>query len=76
MDNNTRIMFGLKNENISFPKDWLENVKIKEITAQVIKGSLTCNPNRCEKWNHKTKEQSLRMVRKQRGFKYRSFAIP
>ena len=69
-------MFGLKDKDISFPKDWLENVKIKEITAQAIKGSLTYNPNRCEKWNHKTKEQSLRMVRKQRGFKYRSFAIP
>ena len=45
-------MLGLKDKGISFPKDWLENVKIKEITAQAIKGSLSYNPNRWEKWKH------------------------
>ena len=45
-------MFGLKDKDISFPKDWLENVKIKRITVQVMKGPLTDNPNRWEKWKH------------------------
>ena len=30
----------------------LEDVKIKRITAPLIKGSLTDNPNRWEKWQH------------------------
>ena len=45
-------MLGLKDKGISFPKDWLENVKIKRITVQVMKGPLTDNPNRYEKWKH------------------------
>ena len=45
-------MLGLKDKGISFPKDWLENVKIKRITVRVMKGPLTDNPNRWEKWQH------------------------
>ena len=49
MDNNTRKMLGLTDENITFPENWLEDVKIKGVTAQLIKGSLTYNPTHCEK---------------------------
>ncbi|MFC4709050.1 transposase [Enterococcus eurekensis] len=41
MDNNTRKMLGLTDENITFPENWLEDAKIKGVTAQLISGSLT-----------------------------------
>ena len=64
MDNNTRKMLGLTDENITFPEDWLEDVKIKGVTAQLISGSLTYKPTHCEKAGEKIKVKSLRTEQK------------
>lgn len=53
MDNNTRKLLGLTDENITFSKDWLKDSKIKGVKAQVITGLLTYKPSRCEKCNRK-----------------------
>ncbi|MFC4710081.1 hypothetical protein ACWOEJ_05060 [Enterococcus eurekensis] len=36
MDNNTRKMLGLTDENITFPEDWLNDAEIKGVTAQLM----------------------------------------
>ena len=36
MDNNTRKILGLTDENITFPEDWLKDAKIKGVTAHFI----------------------------------------
>ena len=35
MDNNTRKMLGLTDENITFPEDWLKDAKIKGVTEDL-----------------------------------------
>ena len=60
MDNNTRKMLGLTDENITFPENWLEDVKIKGVTAQLIIGSLTYNPTHCEKCGRKNQGEIVK----------------
>ena len=53
MDNNTRKILGLTDENIIFSEDWLKDAKIKGVTAQVIQGKLTYKPLLCKKCGYK-----------------------
>lgn len=60
MDNNTRKMLGLTDENITFPEDWLKDAKIKGVTAQLISGSLTYKPTNCEKCGRKNQGEIVK----------------
>ena len=35
MDNNTRKILGLTDENITFPEDWLEDAKLKGVNEHL-----------------------------------------
>ncbi|MHC5269740.1 ISL3 family transposase [Enterococcus sp. LJL98] len=49
MDNNTRKMLGLTDENIMFSENWLEEIERKGSKAYLIKGELSYIPLACEK---------------------------
>lgn len=65
MDNNTRKILGLTDENIIFSEDWLKDAKIKGVTAQVIQGKLTYKPLSCKKCGHKNHGQIVKNGTKQ-----------
>ena len=65
MDNNTRKILGLTDENIIFSEDWLKDAKIKGITAQVIQGKLTYKPLLCKKCGYKNHGQIVKNGTKQ-----------
>jgi len=48
MDYHTRKLLGLTDEHITFDEEWLEEIEKKQVTANLIKGTLTYVPTCCE----------------------------
>lgn len=60
MDNNTRKMLGLTDENINFSEDWLKEVNKKGQKAFLIQGELTYRPFSCEKCENKDPQKIVK----------------
>lgn len=60
MDNHTKKILGLKDPNLIFSENWLEEKKVKGVTAHVIKGLLTYVPPCCEKCGIKNEGQIIK----------------
>ena len=44
----TRKLLNIKDKNITFPKDYLEEVKLNGVTSFIFKGILSYQPTHCE----------------------------
>lgn len=60
MDNHTRKLLGLTDENLFFETDWLEERRINGRTITVIKGKLTYSPVACTKCGIKNEGQIIK----------------
>lgn len=60
MDNHTRKLLGLEDQNIVFDENWLEERKVKNRTAHIIYGKLTYEPKCCEKCGIKNTGQIIK----------------
>ena len=45
----TRKLLNIKDKNITFPDDYLEEVKLNGITSFIFKGILSYQPTHCQK---------------------------
>ena len=44
----TRKLLNIKDKNITFPEDYLEEVKLNGVTSFIFKGILSYHPTHCE----------------------------